>query len=1033
MIRFLQINLHRSSTAQSLLQQTAAVTGAQVLLVSEYNWRPHSDRWVVSDDLSCAVALTASADFTPGSTGSGRGYAWIQTQGLRIYSCYTSRNDSEQNFRAFLLDIQDSVRSADPLLTVVVGGDFNAWSQEWGSARNDDRGDRLADLAASLDLLVANVGTTPTYCRVNAESIIDVTFSRLIAPGAIRDWKVLDEVYSASDHRYVAFILDRVTEGEEIVGPASRGWSYRQLNPGALAAYLANTAEPIVSVETTASDAADSLIKYLEGACDSCMPPRKLHRSGRSEVHWWSNELTALRNSTIKLRRAHQRSSRRHDPQHTIDAHREAYKSKRKELRNAIRDAQSNSWAELCKAVDEDPWGLPYKVVTKKVGRSRPGIEARGREEAIADHLFPDPPPTTWSLEPPLTDDEQQQQRQEFTMVEILMACKRLPAGKATGPDGIPNEVLLHVSRLRPQVLLNTFNACLARREFPARWKTARLVLLHKGSGKPIDEPSSFRPLCMLDSAGKLLERLLLGRLNQHLDETGQRSENQFGFRNGRSTVDAIERVLQAAHGAATGAVQHRDICVAVSLDVKNAFNTAPWRKIDAALRASHTPPYLNNFIRSYLDGRKLQVGQLLLSRNVTCGVPQGSVLGPALWNVFYDKLLDLEMPSGVQLVAFADDVCVLGIARNGEAAATLLNPVLEKVSDWMTDNGLKLAPAKTEAVVLTRKNLYANPELFVEGHAIPIKPSMRYLGVELDTRLSFTKHVHQASLKACQSALAIGRLMPNIGGPSHSKRALLGSVTNSKMLYASPAWAVRGTKTAKNRLAMARAQRTVALRTIRAYCTVSAEASSILASMLPADLLATERTRIRSRMDDQTDETPTNTLKNQERLLSIAAWQARWDRSKNARWTHRLIPDVSRWLAKPTLNLTYRLTQALSGHGCFKSYLLRMNRADDSNCVYCGYPDDTAEHTLFECPRWTDDRSRVAEILRRPPNASDVEEILCGPPTDGMPEDADARHRLITQAAVNRRELIGMVESILSRKEIDERETEAGIRLEAI
>ncbi|XP_060848094.1 uncharacterized protein LOC132927559 [Rhopalosiphum padi] len=131
----------------------------------------------------------------------------------------------------------------------------------------------------------------------------------------------------------------------------------------------------------------------------------------------------------------------------------------------------------------------------------------------------------------------------------------------------------------------------------------------------------------------------------------------------------------------------------------------------------------------------------------------------------------------------------------------------------------------------------------------------MRYLGVELDTRLSFTKHVHQASLKACQSALAIGRLMPNIGGPSHSKRALLGSVTNSKMLYASPAWAVRGTKTAKNRLAMARAQRTVALRTIRAYCTVSAEASSILASMLPADLLATERTRIRSRMDDQTDE----------------------------------------------------------------------------------------------------------------------------------------------------------------------------------
>jgi len=530
----------------------------------------------------------------------------------------------------------------------------------------------------------------------------------------------------------------------------------------------------------------------------------------------------------------------------------------------------------------------------------------------------------------------------------------------------------------------------------------------------------------MLDSAGKLLERLVLGRLNQHLDDSGQRSENQYGFRNGRSTVDAIERVLQAAHGAATGAVQHRDICVAVSLDVKNAFNTAPWRRIDAALRASQTPSYLNNIIRSYLDGRKLLVGQSLLSRNVTCGVPQGSVLGPALWNAFYDRLLDTEMPSGVQLVAFADDLCVLGIARKGEAASTLLNPVLEKVSDWMTSNGLKLAPAKTEAVVLTRKNVYDEPELFVEGHAIPIKPSMRYLGVELDTRLSFTKHVQQASLKASQSALAIGRLMPNIGGPSQSKRALLGSVANSKMLYASPVWAARGTKTAKNRLAMARAQRTVALRTIRAYCTVSAETSSILASMLPADLLATERARIRTRLDDQADETPTNTLKNQERAISIAAWQARWDRSNNARWTRRLIPNVSRWLAKPPLNLTYRLTQALSGHGCFKSSLYRFKRSDDSYCGYCMDPDDTAEHTLFVCPRWEDDRTRLAEILRRPPTAADVEEILCGPSTDAMPDDPATRLRLMEQAKTNRQELITMIESIMATKEQDEREDQA-------
>jgi len=289
----------------------------------------------------------------------------------------------------------------------------------------------------------------------------------------------------------------------------------------------------------------------------------------------------------------------------------------------------------------------------------------------------------------------------------------------------------------------------------------------------------------MLDSAGKLLERLILTRLDEHLDTTGQRSANQYGFRRGRSMEDAIARLLETAQGAALVAVQHRDMCVVVSLDVSNAFNSSPWRKIDAALWKKNVPAYLVRLIRSYLQDRSILVGEAFLRRNTTCGVPQGSVTGPALWNVFYDELLEMDTHHGVQLVASADDVCVLGISRNGKSATTLINPVLGAVAEWMNSNSLQLAPAKTEAIVLTRKHIFNDPELIVEGHAVPVKRSMRYLGVELDTRLLFTKHVHQASAKECESALAIERLMPNVGGPSQRKRALLGTVVNSKMLYA--------------------------------------------------------------------------------------------------------------------------------------------------------------------------------------------------------------------------------------------------------
>jgi len=252
-------------------------------------------------------------------------------------------------------------------------------------------------------------------------------------------------------------------------------------------------------------------------------------------------------------------------------------------------------------------------------------------ELEIADHLFPNPSATNWALEPHPPETAEDETVEDFTLAELAQACKRLPPGKATGPDGIPNEVLAKVFLRKPNILLSVYNICLANTIFPSRWKESRLVLLHKGPGKQTTEPSSYRPLYMLDSSGKLLEWLILARLDTHLDSTGHRSPNQYGFRQGSSTSDAMERLLNAAHGAALGAAQHRDICVAVSLDVKNAFNTAPWKTVDNALRVKNVPSYLMKMIRSYPQDLSILVGETLHRRSTTCGVPQGSVLGPAL------------------------------------------------------------------------------------------------------------------------------------------------------------------------------------------------------------------------------------------------------------------------------------------------------------------------------------------------------------------------------------------------------------------
>lgn len=148
----------------------------------------------------------------------------------------------------------------------------------------------------------------------------------------------------------------------------------------------------------------------------------------------------------------------------------------------------------------------------------------------------------------PIAQEEENAPQEEaikFTEEEIRLAAGRLPSGKACRLDGIPNEVLVHVAYLKPSLLLNVFNACILQRVFPKIWKEARLVLLHKGPDKPTDLPSSFRPLNMLNTAGKTLERLLLARLNSHLEDGGNALfDNQYGFRSGRSTEEAIKAVL---------------------------------------------------------------------------------------------------------------------------------------------------------------------------------------------------------------------------------------------------------------------------------------------------------------------------------------------------------------------------------------------------------------------------------------------------------------------------------------------------------
>ena len=242
---------------------------------------------------------------------------------------------------------------------------------------------------------------------------------------------------------------------------------------------------------------------------------------------------------------------------------------------------------------------------------------------------------------------------------------------------------------------------------FHEQRKIQRLVLISKGKGDR-NSPSAYRPLCMLNTAGKLLEKMLKARLLTAVQAAGDLADRQYGFRKGSSTVHAIQEIVETAKKTQEGNHYSRKIVLLATLDVRNAFNSVKWDNMINALEKFKTPEYLLRIMKSYLKDRVLIYDTVdgPKKKRITAGAAQGSILGPDLWNISYDDVLRIEMPDETYLSGYADDILAVIRARDTESAQNKLSMIMRRVSIWMENHGLALTMEKTELVVVTRKQI---------------------------------------------------------------------------------------------------------------------------------------------------------------------------------------------------------------------------------------------------------------------------------------------------------------------------------------
>lgn len=729
-------------------------------------------------------------------------------------------------------------------------------SAYWGSPFSDARGRLLERWSAQWGLCLINSGNAPTCVRQQGSSYIDTTWASTSLAGNIHDWMVLTGMESFSDHPYITFKIGRPNYRAGRVNSSLPRWAFRNMDIDLFCEVLewACRCRPAIH-------SAGSWVSWINGimrsACD--VATRRIgSRPTRSHTFWWSDGVAAARRYCIGRRRVWSRAKRTLSIT-TSDKYLQ-YRAARNALRLEIRKAKAQAWMSLLASVEKDPWGLPYKLVMGRLRPSTPGLTA-SLPANVLSRLISDLFPAGEIHDPALLWDDfvwdASLAVEPGKVMDILRDPVRRNGDPAPGPDGVRLSVWRRIPYTMMECLAHTFTECLAEGVFPLNWKRALLVLIPKGS--EIADVSALpraRPICLLEETGKILERILVQRMQSWMDAhpIAELADTQFGFRVGYSTYDALSLV----HETIRDSTQTGGYAVAIGLDIRNAFNSIPWSVIRCSLRRRGFPDYIRRIIDSYLHMRTVEFTTEDRSRRsceMTSGVPQGSVLGPLLWNLAFDDILSSWDIPGCRVVCYADDTLILSVADDPWRAATSASLQARMTLGRIKSLGLAIAPSKTEAVLFCgdRRRFPKGISILVGDRRINLTPksTIRYLGVTLDARLKFEEHFQKLEGKLSEAMRSLSRLMPNLRGPREKQRRLYANVISSMALYGSPIWADALIASRRNTRSIRGIQRSCSIRMICAYRTVSFDAACLLAKSPPYTLLALMRKRVFHHLTD--------------------------------------------------------------------------------------------------------------------------------------------------------------------------------------
>ena len=330
------------------------------------------------------------------------------------------------------------------------------------------------------------------------------------------------------------------------------------------------------------------------------------------------------------------------------------------------------------------------------------------------------------------------------TESEVLKLIGQLPRKASGGHDNISNILLKEIGPTILPVLVEIFNESIKNGIFPNTMKLAEVIPLYKGKERYIE--SHYRPISLLTTISKLLEKIVCKRVYDFLNKTGQINPSQYGFRAHHSCDNAINHLV----GKVVKNLENKNDTVALFLDLSKAFDTLEHKIVLSKMSRYGIRGTTLQWFSDYLSNRKLRVrckptsvGHDVVSDtyDIQYGTPQGSCLGPLIFLIFCNDLsLHLEY---MECLQFADDTTLLCSHKNPNYLAFCIDSDLRNIQDWFRANKLTLNVDKTVYMKFPCKTSKTHDlKLELNGVTIPRVRSTKFLGTWIDDLLSWKVHV---------------------------------------------------------------------------------------------------------------------------------------------------------------------------------------------------------------------------------------------------------------------------------------------------